>query len=251
MLIIYYKLVKYGGANRMIVKIKDNVIFKNKNPIEIEKNDSQIRNIKKYYNEFIKQNSGVYNGNVYCITNIIKQNDEFIFEVGKTKFEDIVYSKKHLDLKTRCLFVGTYFITIDGCYCIIKNNRNIVNLIGGMADETDFENGNFNPNKCLNREVKEEVGLDIEKKKDFINISLKYIKMPSEEEEALTHYPIGLIYETTLNMTYNELKNKFNKNQNITDGEIKEIISIQDVNTLKKYEKKASYLIELFECIRN
>jgi len=107
-----------------------------------------------------------------------------------------------------------------------------------MADENDFENGNFNPNKCLNREVKGKVGLDIEKEKDFINISLKYIKMSSEEEEFLTHYPIGLIYETILNMTYNELKNKFNENKNITDGEIKEIISIQDVNTLKNMRRK-------------
>lgn len=77
--------------------------------------------------------------------------------------------------------------------------------------------------------------------------------MPSEIEEYLTHYPIGLIYEVTLNMTYNELKNKFieNKKQNLIDDEIKEIILIRDFKELKNYEKKSSYLIELFECIRN
>lgn len=39
-------------------------------------------------------------------------------------------------------------------------------------------------------------------------------------------------------MTYNELKNKFNEKQNSLDGEIKEIISIQNFNVLKNYEKK-------------
>lgn len=158
----------------------------------------------------------------------------------------MVYAKRHVDLKINELFVGTYFITVDGYYCIIKNNRDIVNLIGGMADDNDFENGTFKPKNCLYREVKEELGIDIKGK-----IKLKYLKVPSKQEDNLAHYPIGIIYETFLNITANELKEQFNKNKDIIDGEIKEIVLLEDFDILKQYDRKASYLIELFECIKN
>lgn len=237
----------------MIVKAENNIIFKNKNPIEIERNNTQKENIRQYWHEFVKDNKDIYNGNIYCITNIIKQKSETVFELAKTKFEDIVYAKnkKHFDLKTRCLFVATYFVTTDGYYCIIKNNRNIVNLVGGMADDADFENGSFNAKKCLYREVKEELGLDMSKKKDIKEINLKYLKVPSKQEDNLAHYPIGIIYETILKITSIELENKFNKNKDIIDGEIKEIVLLKDFNILGHYDKKASYLIELFDCIKN
>ena len=235
----------------MIVKAKNNIIFKNKNPIEIERNNTQIENIRQYYDEFVRDNKDIYNGNVYCITNITKQKSETIFELAKTKFEDIVYAHKHFDLKTRPLFVGTYFITIDGYYCIAKNNRNIVNLVGGMADDDDFENGSFNAEKCLYREVKEELGIDIREKQNITKINLKYLKVPSKQEDNLANYPIGIIYETFLKITSDKLEKEFNNNKNIIDGEIKEIILLKDFNILEHYDKKASYLIELFDCIKN
>lgn len=67
----------------MIIKAKNNIIFKNKNPIEIERNNTQIKNIRQYYNEFVRDNKDIYNGNVYCITNITKQKSETIFELQK------------------------------------------------------------------------------------------------------------------------------------------------------------------------
>lgn len=57
----------------MIIKAENNLVFKNKNPIEIEKSNTQIENIRQYWNEFVKDNKEVYNGNVYCVTNIAKQ----------------------------------------------------------------------------------------------------------------------------------------------------------------------------------
>lgn len=235
----------------MIINIENNsIIFENKNPIEIERTSNQQKNVKEFWHNFKKENNECYNGNVYCITSMSKQDNKIIFEIGKTRFEDIVYAKEHSDFKTRCLFVATYFITIDGYYCVIKNNRNIVNLIGGMADDYDFEEEIFNPIKNLSREIGEELGLNISSE-DFMDIKLKYLKIPSEKEENFAHYPIGLIYETKLNITYNELTNKFSANKKIIDGEIREIIAIKEKEVLNNYEKKASYLIELFECIKN
>lgn len=230
----------------MIIKAENNLVFKNKTPFELEKSNTQIENIKQYWNEFVRNNKEVYNGNIYHVTSITKQKNSTIFELAKTKFEDAVYSKKHSDLKIKNLFVATYFITADGYYCIIKNNRDIFNLIGGIADENDFENGTFNPKKCLYREVKEELGIDIQEK-----INLKYLKVPSEQEDNISYYPVGIIYETILNITSNELQEQFNKNKDIIDGEIKEIVILKDFNILKQYDKKASYLIELFECIKD
>jgi len=235
----------------MIVKVENNIMFKNKNPFEIKRNNTQIKNIKQYWKEFAKDNKDIFNGNVYCVSDITKQKNETIFELAKTKFADVVYTKTHFDLKTRCLFVGTYFITVDGYYCIIKNNRNVINLVGGMADDVDFENDSFNPLKCLYREVKEELGLDIHKSQNIKKINLKYLKVPSSQEDNLSYYPIGLIYETILKITFNEFKRQFNNNKAIIDGEIKEIILLKDFNILEHYDKKTSYLIELFDFVKN
>lgn len=234
----------------MIVKAKSHINFKT-NPIGIEKSNTQIKSIKQYWNEFIKDNKEVYNGNIYCVTNIINKKNETIFELAKTKFEDVVYAEKHFDLKIRNLYVGTYFITADGYYCIVKNNHNIFSLAGGYVDDTDFENDSFIPEKCLYREVKEELGIDIRENQNIIKINLKYLKVPNKQEDNLSNYPIGIMYETILKLTSKELKKEFNKNKYIIDGEIKEIVLLKDFNILEHYDKKASYLIELFECIKN
>ena len=52
-------------------------------------------------------------------------------------------------------------------------------------------------------------------------------------------------------MTSDELEKEFNKNKHIIDGEIKEIVLIKDFNILDNYDEKVSYLLELFECIKN
>ncbi|MCI8965856.1 MAG: hypothetical protein HFJ43_05910 [Clostridia bacterium] len=235
----------------MITKVENNIIFKNKNPIEIKRKNKQMKNIKQYWSEFIKNNKNVYNGNVYCITNITKQKNETIFELSKTKYEDVVYSEKHSDLNIRILFFGTYFVTVDGYYCIVKNDKNKLDLAGGYVDDNDFENDSFNPKKCLFREVKEELGIDIRKNQNIKQINLKYLKLPNKQEDDLVNYPIGIIYESFLNLTSDELEKEFNKNKHIIDGEIKEIVLIKDFNILDNYDEKVSYLLELFECIKN
>lgn len=59
-----------------------------------------------------------------------------------------------------------------------------------------------------------------------------------------------IIYETFLKITSNELEKEFNKNKYIIDGEIKELVLLKDFNILEQYDKKKSYLTELFECIK-
>lgn len=125
------------------------------------------------------------------------------------------------------------------------------NLVGGYVDDTDFENDSFIPEKCLYREVKEELGIDIRENQNIVKINLKYLKIPNKEQNNLSNYLIGIIYETFLKITSKELEKEFNKNKYIIDGEIKEIVLLKDFNILEHCDKKASYLVELFECIKN
>lgn len=120
-----------------------------------------------------------------------------------------------------------------------------------MAADDDFENGSFNAENYLYREVMEELGIDLRENQNITKIKLKYLKIPCKQEDNLANYPIGIIYETFLEITSDELEKEFNNNKNIIDGEIKEIVLLKDFNILEHYNKKASYLIELFDCIKN
>ncbi len=231
----------------MILNLKNkNLKIKNKTPLDISFPPIIKEEIKKYWNIYIKNNPNCYNGDVYSVTNITNNKNEIILEIGKIKYEDLVYNQKYLKYQTKSLYVASYFITKDNKYCLIKDSKNLIDLIGGMVDTKDFNNNILNPLNCLERELKEELGLDINSK-HFIKKELKYLKIPTKKEEKYPQYTVGIIYEIKINLTSKELINIFKNNKNIIDGEILEIILIKKTNDLHKYSTKNKYLKELFK----
>ncbi len=231
----------------MLIPIKNNMTFKTKYPIEIDRKGLDNK-INKNFEEFIKSRENYFNGDIFVVTNYEVIDNYVLFEISKAKYADLVYAKSHRDLIIRSLFSSILFKTKDDYYLLIKNIYGTINTIGGMADKDDFSNNLFIPENCLKREVMEEIGLDINNKDDIIKISKKYIKIPSDDA---TMYPMGVIYTGILNYTKEEFIKYYNSNKSRLDNEIDKLLFYTRDNylELENETNKVSYLIELISLL--
>ena len=229
----------------MIKKItKLNIIYNGDLIID----DTIKRHIKEVWNDFIKDKNpnDFYEGDIYCVTNINQEN--LSINVSKTKYSSLIFAKKTNSLIIRSLFSASYIRTIDNYICIILDKRDRLNAIGGMADNKDFIDNNFESESCLIREVKEELGINLINNNNF-EIILKYLKYPSKTELTKSFYPVGTLYEIKTKYTKEELINIFKNNKH--EIEVKEL-KFYNKNNYKEvysYENKTEYLDELFKLL--
>lgn len=210
--------------------------------------DTIKKNIKEVWDDFIKDKNpnDFYEGDIYCVTDINQEN--LSINVSKTKYSSLVFAKKTNNLIIRSLFSASYIRTIDNYICIILDKRDRLNAIGGMADNKDFIDNNFESESCLIREVKEELGINLINNNNF-EIILKYLKYPSKTELTKSFYPVGTLYEIKTKYTKEELINIFKNNKH--ESEVKEL-KFYNKNNYKEvysYENKAEYLDELFNLL--
>ena len=199
----------------MLIEI-DRIDFKLKNPVEIDISNILKNKIKNNWDLFIKDKKDYWDGDIYTITKVDLKS--YILEVGKCKYSNLIYAKQNKDLTIRSLFSSILLKTKDSKYLIVKNNQNYLNIIGGLANKTDFYNNNeFSPDLCIRREVLEEIGIDLCNLKQVLNYQMKYLKIPENNEN---YYPIGILYVGELNYTSEEF-NRYIKDKKF-DNEIKE-----------------------------
>lgn len=206
--------------------------------------DSGIeKNIEKEWNEIIKNNiNNYFNGNIYCVTKFDESIPSISF--SKTKFSSLMYAKKTNEIIINSLFSASYVKTSDNYICIILNNNNRLNTIGGMASDEDIIDNKYDYNKNLIREFKEELGIDLNNN-DMFDVNLKYLKYPNTNENG----SFGTLFEIKTKYTKNELQEIFNNNEH--DAEVKQLMfyNQDNINELYNYDNKTVYLDELFEII--
>lgn len=231
----------------MLVKI-NKVIFKNKEPIEIEKTKEQEEKITDTWNKFIVGKTDVFNGDIYAVTNIKNNDNYYELEIGKAKFADLIYAKLNNDLTIYSLFTSCLFKTKDNYYVVTKDKRDRLNLLGGMASTDDFVNNIFTPEICLERETKEELGLSINDKSQVSSYHPTFVKIPSTTEKM---YPTGVVYTGILNFTKEELEKYFIDHKNNFDNEIKELLFYTKDNYLDIYKEKdiREYIVEAIKLL--
>ena len=232
----------------MIKEIKKEIKFILKDPIEIDKSDELKTRINDNWNEFIKDKDGYFNGDIYVVCNQKETENEVIYEVGKAKYADLIYAKNHKELTIYSLFTSILFKTKDDFYTFILNSHNRVNIIGGLADINDFISGIFIPEKCLERELKEEINIDINDKNIILNYNKKYLSIPDIDTNI---YPFGVVFLGELNYTKDELKEYLMNNKMYCDNEIKDMLFFSNdaIHELNKAENKEPYLIDLMKNI--
>ncbi len=233
----------------MLVKV-NKVIFKNKEPLEIAKTKEQEEKINNLWNKFSSSKTDVFNGDIYAVTSIKSTNNNYELEIGKAKFADLVYAKQTNDLTIYSLFTSCLFKTKDNYYVITKDKNDRLNLLGGMASTDDFIDSEFRPEICLEREVKEELGLSLKDKKQVSSYQQAFIKMPSTDEKM---YPTGVVYTGILNLTKDELEEYFITHKNNLDHEIKELLFYTKDNFLDIYKEKdiREYIVEAIKLLEN
>ena len=160
----------------------------------------------------------------------------------------MVYANKTKEIIVRSLFSAGYIRTADDYVCIILNNRNKLNSIGGMAANQDIINNSFDYEGCIVREIKEELGIDISNDSKF-EMNLRFLKYPNKDELLEAFYPVGTLYEIKTLYTRDKLIDILNNNKH--DKEIKELkfYNKSNFNELYSYDNKVEYLDELFRIL--
>jgi len=215
---------------------------------ELIVDDITRKEIEKEWLEFSKDKNpnDFFDGDIYCVTDI----DESIplIKISKTKYSYLIYAKKTNKLVVRSLFSAGYIRTRDNYICIILNNRNRLNTIGGMASNRDIKDDKFDYDGCLIREFKEELGIELNNNLNF-EIKLEYLKYPNGEELENSFYPVGTLYEIKTKYTKEELIDIFNNNEH--DCEVKDLkfFNQDNYNEIYSYDNKTEYLVELFNTL--
>ena len=216
----------------------------NINYIAIGKRIRQYRLLKHLTQENIS------NATDLAASYISNIENDYILEIGKAKFADLIYSKKTNDLTIYSLFVSCLFKTKDNYYLVLRDKNNRPNLLGGMASSSDFVNNEFIPEACLEREAKEELAISINDLNQVASYKQAFLKVPSTDEKM---YPTGVVYIGELNLTKNELIEHFNTHKNELDHEIINLLFYTKDNYLDilKEENTREYIVEAINFLEN
>ena len=227
----------------MLIKANKNISFTKEEPFQLSIEKSLKEKINKYWEEFLKDEKGYWDGDILIVTDY--DLEKYKFKISKCKYSEFLYAKTYKEFVVRVLFTSILFKTLDNKYVVIKNNHNLLNIIGGIADLNDFKDEVFIPEFCLKRETLEELGIDIDDKRFVLNYQFKYIKIP---ELKKSNYTMGIVYTGLINLTSFELL-EYIKNSKV-DEEIKELYFLtgEDILNLKLNDKAIiPFLKELIE----
>ena len=196
--------------------------------------------IKNYWEYFFWKNPTTFDGNILSVIQIEDDDCNFNVTIELLKFSYIVYAQRYGKFKTRSLFSSGYILTSDNFIGLVLDQRNRIDLAGGMASLEDFLDGEYKPEMCLFREVKEEIGLDLSL--DNFKVTLKYFKYPDKKEDGEAHFPVGLIYEIKTNYKMKDIRKMYDVAKR--DGEIKDIILKGEYEPINDISQEANDLIE-------
>ena len=195
-----------------------------------------------FWNEQVKENPNLFNGEVWNVTNklirlvkifyfynykhniLVKSNispkmeenkDDILLTIEKTDYAHYLYDERHgIEEKYAChnLAGGTYIVTKDG-YAVVGELDNttsyprMMQVSGGGIDEKfDIVNGEFDLIKTAKRELKEELNLDLDNKEQIENYNFEYIEKPEGKRHSYC-----VILKAYSMYTKNQLEEHFNK----------------------------------------
>lgn len=221
---------------KIINKVPD---IKLKRPLDLVISGDLEKKIKDNWNKFIEGQDGYWDGDILAVTNYDSVNN--VLEVGRAKYSWLIYFITGGDLKIRGLFVSILFKTVDDYYLIVKNNHNMINIIGGMVDFEDLGDDDFNPDISLRREVMEELNLDLYNKNHISYYEFKYFRVPNMNGNY------RFVYRGILNFSKEEFIHYFDDNKGNLDGEILEVLLLtkEEVNLLELDDDNILYLREM------
>lgn len=191
-----------------IVKVNKNVILKFEDreislPMELKEN------INEFWNDAIKENPNLYNGQDYVVEEINETKEKIEILVVKSNYAHYLYDERIgiEENKYRCCspWGGILLLTKDNYFVIGEMNPTTsvpycLQIPGGGIDIADIKDGIIYIDLNIKRELKEEINIDLEN----IDYRLEYIEYPSDTRNAY-----GFIALAKINQSKEELEKHF------------------------------------------
>ena len=161
-------------------------------PIELKEK------IEKFWNNAIKENSNLYNGQDYVVEKVNETQDKIEMLVVKSDYAHYLYDERIgiEEEKYRCCspWGGILLITEDDYFVVGEMDKRTsvpyyLQISGGGIDIADIKDGNIDIHSNIKRELKEEVNLDL----NDIDYKIEFIEYPSKTRNAYGFLAIGKI----------------------------------------------------------
>lgn len=169
--------------------------------------------IDKFWNNLKKKEGKCYyRGEVFTIDNFSRNIDNII-SVKQTDYAHYVYTlhnpKKPREAPCRVFHTSALIETSDGFFVFGEMAKHTAHAgkfqcVGGGIDLSDLENGIFNLEKNISRELEEEVGIKLNGK-NLMGITEKYLKTGGVKNS------IALIYLIKTRLTKNQFQEHYKK----------------------------------------
>lgn len=235
-----------------IVNVTKNIQFTyTKKNIDYE--DFYIQKLDKYWEYLRSIKKKYFNGDMYSVIHICEDENNLNFQLAKTNYKNLIYSKNH-DFRNEfhtCTTASIAIIETNDNYSILgkmsKDSAfsNQFKCIGGALSDNDITGTNIAINKMFNREILEEIGLDISDPSICLSNDTKWLLI----REKLAF--VGVCNIITLNLSKAELIEHFNKfHKEDLEKEIGELLFIKSFDELQQIneKQKADYVDELYSC---
>lgn len=232
-------------------------------PIILKYEDREINlpnevkeNIKIFWDKLIKENPNLFNGENHCVESIIEKEDRIEMNVVKTNYATYLYNERigMPDKKFNIihLWSGILLETKDNYFVLgeMDDTTSVprcLQIPGGGTSDEDIKNGILEMDMNLQRELKEELNLDL---KD-IEYKINYLECPSEKRSVYGFLAVGKIDMTKQNLNKHFENYKKYIEENNLEQEFSKLIFLDKNKALEELDKlnnpKREYLREFIE----
>lgn len=232
-------------------------------PIILKYEDREIslpneikENIKLFWEQLVQKNPNLFNGENHCVESIIEKEDRIEMNVVKTNYATYLYNERMgmPDKKWNIihLWSGILLETQDN-YLVIGEMDDTTSvpkclqIPGGGTSNEDIKDGILEMNLNLQRELKEELNLDL----NAIKYEMKYLECPSKGRSVYGFLAIGKLDMTRENLRKHFKSYKQYNKQNNLEQEFSRLVFLNKNTALEELDKldnpKREYLRELIK----
>lgn len=216
--------------------------------------------IYQFWKKTINEYPNFYDGEIIAVHEIKENKENIILNTRIARYSHYLYDDKIGIQKSEfgcfSLWGGILLITNDDYFVLgemaeTTSTPFYIDIIGGTSDINDVEQGKIDIIKTIERELKEELNLDLQNSEQINNFQIKYLEKPEEKRRVY-----GIIAVGKLNMTKLEVENYYKEYlQELQDNkgeiELKKVQFIPIGKSRQKLEKmenpKRGYLLPLLE----
>ena len=217
--------------------------------------------IATFWQEQVKDNPNLFNGEIWNVTKMGEQGNKVVLTLNKTDYAHYIYDERHGidDEKYFChnLSSGVYIVTSDGYGVLgeLDDNTSYPKCLqvsgGGLDTKQDLVDNEFDLVKTAERELKEELNIELKNKNQIRQYDFKYIEIPEGKRHA---YSVLLKAKSTL--TSKELKAHFGNykkylEENNGEIEFKKLHFLKIGKAVEELDKldnpKRLYVRQIFE----